>query len=89
MGLFVLAVWPPLPHHLMVSEFASKDDLVEAAMASVHIPYFLDGHMTYVLARMHAEFTGLTQAASMFPRTGAASAPSAASTALWRRGETW
>ena len=47
-GLFVLAIWPPLPHHLMVSDFESKDDLVEAAMASVHIPYFLDGHMTCV-----------------------------------------
>lgn len=66
-GLFVLAIWPPLPHHLMVSEFQSKDDLVEAAMASVHIPYFLDGRMTCVYARVHADFTTLTQAAVHAP----------------------
>ena len=63
-GLFVLAIWPPLPHHLLVSEFQSKDDLVEAAMASVHIPYFLDGHMTCVCTRVCLGLSVLTQAAA-------------------------
>ena len=62
-GLFVLAIWPPLPHHLMVSEFQSKDDLVEAAMASVHIPYFLDGHMTCAYTRLRVCFSVLMPAA--------------------------
>ena len=50
-GLFTLAMWPPLPHRVYVSDFESKEDLVEAAMASVHLPYFLDGRMTCVCAR--------------------------------------
>jgi len=49
-GLFSLALWPPVPRTVFIGEFQSKDDLVEAAMASVHIPYFLDGRMTCVRA---------------------------------------
>jgi hypothetical protein len=44
-GLLTLALWPPPPRRLLVTTFDSKDDLIDAAMASVHIPYFLDGRM--------------------------------------------
>lgn len=81
-GFFSLAVWPPLPRRVFVSEFDSKEDLIEAAMASVHIPYFLDGRMTCVHARAYGVCV-LTRHAA------AASAASAASTAVWLRGATW
>ena len=62
-GLFSLAIWPPLPQRVYVSDFESKEDLIEAAMASVHIPYFLDGRMTCVRARARG-FRVLTRACS-------------------------
>ena len=33
----------PIKHPKLVSGFKSKDDIVEAVMASIHIPIFLDG----------------------------------------------
>ena len=41
----------PLHAPFTVSDFASKDDLVSACLASVHLPWYLDGHLT-------AEFRG-------------------------------
>jgi Patatin-like phospholipase len=38
------AVFPAKTMH--VREFGSKDDVIDACMASVHIPFFLDGCMT-------------------------------------------
>ena len=45
--LFTLAMWPPPPcRRVTVSRFEDKDALIDAAMASVHLPYFLDGRAT-------------------------------------------
>ena len=54
-GLFTLALWPPLPRHVFVDDFASKEDLIDAAMASVHIPWFLDGRFRRVAPRASAQ----------------------------------
>ena len=51
-GLFTLALWPLMPKHLFVATYESKADLIDTAMASVHIPYFLDGHMRRVRAHL-------------------------------------
>lgn len=46
-SLFTLATWPLPPlRRIRVDSFADKDYLVDAAMASVHLPYFLDGKAT-------------------------------------------
>jgi hypothetical protein len=46
-SLFTLATWPLPPlRRIRVDSFADKDYLVDAAMASVHLPYFLDGRAT-------------------------------------------
>ena len=47
-GLFTLALWPLKPQRLFVAEYESKADLIDTAMASVHIPYFLDGRLRRV-----------------------------------------
>jgi hypothetical protein len=36
------ALWPPL-RRTRVTDFASRSDLIDCAMASVHIPLFMDG----------------------------------------------
>lgn len=36
----------PYPRRLRFSEFSSRHDLIDCALASCHIPYFLDGHFT-------------------------------------------
>ena len=46
-SLFTLATWPLPPlRRIRVDAFADKDFLVSAALASVHLPYFLDGKAT-------------------------------------------
>lgn len=45
-SLFSLAVWPLPPRRLVTSQFESKEAVVDAAMSSVHIPYFLNGRAT-------------------------------------------
>ncbi|CAM9358480.1 unnamed protein product, partial [Chrysoparadoxa australica] len=34
------------PKKLKISDFSDKDDLIEACMASVHIPWFMDKHFS-------------------------------------------
>lgn len=36
----------PWPTPVAVSDFGSREDLIAANMASVHVPYFLDGRLT-------------------------------------------
>ncbi len=46
------ATSPWLPHVELVSHFSSRDDLIEALLASCHVPWYLDG-------RAHTAFRGL------------------------------
>ena len=36
-----------LPERIIVSKFHDKQDLIEACLASIHIPYIIDGRMFY------------------------------------------
>jgi len=45
--LITLALWPPPSRHLKLHRFASRDDVVAACRASIHVPFFLDGKAAY------------------------------------------
>lgn len=42
----VIGIWPRPFRRRAVSDFTSKDDLIKACMASVHIPWFMDKHFS-------------------------------------------
>ena len=46
-SLVTLVVWPLPSRHLTVTHYRSSDDVIDAALASIHIPLFLDGKATY------------------------------------------
>lgn len=41
--IYMLQVWPQPGQRPPVSDFATKEELIDALLASVHIPFFLDG----------------------------------------------
>eukprot|EP00752_Nemacystus_decipiens_P017307 g15504.t1 len=44
--LLVIGIWPRPFRRRAVSDFTSKDDLIKACMASVHIPWFMNKHFS-------------------------------------------
>lgn len=42
----VIGIWPRPFRRRAVSDFTSKDDLIKACMASVHIPWFMNKHFS-------------------------------------------
>lgn len=43
----------PLHGGSLVSEFSSRDDLISACLASVHVPLFMDGRLTSTFREQH------------------------------------
>lgn len=44
--LLELQLRAPFPKRILVSDYESREDLIDACMASVHIPYFMDMHFS-------------------------------------------